>query len=149
MDECDIREVQESDLPELLKLYTYLGENPLPDNLEDVMPVWREILQNPRYHILAAEKEGCLASSCTLIIVPNLTHGQRPYALVENVVTHPDFRGRGLGTAVLHRAKEIAVQEGCYKIMLLTGSKKESTHQFYQKAGYSNTIKTGYCLKIE
>lgn len=149
MDECDIREVQESDLPELLELYVYLGDNPMPDNLENVAPVWREILQNPRYHILAAEKEGRLVSSCTLIVVPNLTHGQRPYALVENVVTHSDFRGRGFGTAVLHAAQEIAVQEGCYKIMLLTGSKKESTHQFYQKAGYSNTIKTGYCLKLE
>ena len=121
----------------------------MPDNLEDVAPVWREILQNPRYHILAAEKEGRLVSSCTLIVVPNLTHGQRPYALVENVVTHSDFRGRGFGTAVLHAAKEIAAKEGCYKIMLLTGSKKESTHQFYQKAGYSNTIKTGYCLKLK
>ena len=149
MDKCDIREVQESDLPELLELYVYLGDNPMPDNLNNVTPVWREILQNPRYHILAAEKEGCLASSCTLIIVPNLTHGQRPYALVENVVTHPDFLGRGFGTAVLHAAKEIAAKEGCYKIMLLTGSKKESTNQFYQKAGYSNTVKTGYCLKIE
>ena len=81
--------------------------------------------------------------------MPNLTHGQRPYALVKNVVTHPDFRGRGLGTAVLDAAREFAVREGWCKIMPLTGSRKESTHRFYQNAGYRADLKTGYCQKIE
>lgn len=144
-----IREVREHDLSGLLKLYEYLGDNPFPDKWKDMLPLWREILQIPYYHIWVAEKDGQLVSSCTLLIVPNLTHGQRPYALVENVVTHPDFRGRGLGTAVLDAAREFAVREGCYKIMLLTGSRKEGTHRFYQNAGYRADLKTGYCQKIE
>lgn len=144
-----IREVQECDLLKLLELYEYLGDNPVPDRLEEVLPLWREILQSSYYHIWVAEKDDKLLSSCTLLIVPNLTHGQRPYALVENVVTHPDFRGQGLGTAVLDAAREFATREDCYKIMLLTGSKKESTHRFYQNAGYRSDIKTGYCQKIE
>lgn len=143
------RQVREDDLQGLLELYQFLGDNPVPDTLESAAPVWSYILQNSNYHIIVAEKDGQLVSSCTLIIVPNLTHEQHPYALVENVVTHPDFRGKGLGTAVLDAAHGIAAEEKCYKIMLLTGSKKESTHRFYQKAGYRADIKTGYCQKIE
>lgn len=144
-----LREVQEGDLQGLLELYQYLGDNSVPDTLESAAPVWSYILQNRNYHIIVADKNGQLVSSCTLIIIPNLTHEQHPYALIENVVTHPDFRGKGLGTAVLDAAREIAAEEGCYKIMLLTGSKKESTHRFYQNAGYRADFKTGYCQKIE
>ena len=72
-------------------------------------------------HIIAAEKDGKLVSSCTCVVIPNLTGGQRPYAFAENVVTHADHRKRGLAAACLERAKQIAVREGCCKMMLLAG----------------------------
>lgn len=76
--------------------------------------------------------------------MPNLTHGQRPYALIENVVTHEAFRGKGLATACLDYAKKLAIGENCYKIMLLTGSKQESTLNFYRRAGYNSEDKTAF-----
>ena len=56
---------------------------------------------------------------------------QRPHAVVENVVTDSACRGRGLATACLDYARDIARRENCYKIMLMTGSKLESTLRFY------------------
>lgn len=50
----------------------------------------------------------------------------------------------GCATACLNYAKEIAEAAGCYKMMLLTGSKKEQTLDFYRKAGYNNTDKTAF-----
>ncbi len=41
-------------------------------------------------------------------------------------------------------AKEIAEQEKCYKMMLLTGSKKPETLHFYEKAGYNSSDKTAF-----
>lgn len=41
-------------------------------------------------------------------------------------------------------AKEIAKKEKCYKIMLLTGSKEESTLNFYRKCGYNSEDKTAF-----
>lgn len=78
------------------------------------------------------------------VIVPNLTHGQRPYALIENVITSEAFRNQGLASACLAFAKQIAVEHHCYKIMLLTGSKKENTLNFYRKAGYNSEDKTAF-----
>ena len=67
-----------------------------------------------------------------------------PHALIENVITHEAYRKKGLATACLNYARKIAEKENCYKMMLLTGSKEESTLKFYEKAGYNRNDKTGY-----
>ena len=139
-----IREINESDLKGLLKLYTYLHDNPLPVESDRLFVLWREILNDNNHHIIVAEENGEIVSSCVCVIVPNLTHNQQPYALIENVVTHEKCRGKGYATACLNYAKEIAEKNKCYKIMLMTGSKQESTLRFYEKAGYNRTDKTAF-----
>ena len=37
----------------------------------------------------------------------------------------------------------------CYKIMLLTGSKEESTLNFYRNAGYNSSDKTAFIQWID
>ena len=78
------------------------------------------------------------------MIIPNLTHVQRTYAFVEKLVTDKACRKRGLATACLDYAKEIAEEKNCYKLMLLTGSKEENTLNFYRKAGYNSNDKTAF-----
>ena len=140
-----IREIEEGDYNGLMALYLHLHETEMPP-FETAKPVWEKILADENYHIIAAEEDGAIVSSCTVVIVPNLTRGTRPYARVENVVTHADYRGKGFATACLNRAKEIAVSANCYNIALLTSSKKESTLKFYESAGYSPTEKTGFIM---
>ena len=76
-------------------------------------------------------------ASCVWVIIPNLTRNARPYAFVENVVTHKDFRGKGY-------AKKIAKRANCYKMMLMTGSKNPKTLAFYEQAGYNSLDKTAF-----
>jgi GNAT superfamily N-acetyltransferase len=87
-------------------------------------------LKDKEHHIIIAEEEGKIVSSCVCVIIPNLTHNQRPYAFIENVVTDKDYRKKGLATDCLNYAKEIAIKENCYKLMLLTGSKKRKYAKF-------------------
>lgn len=91
-----------------------------------------------------AVEGGEVLSSCTLLIVPNLTHGGRPYGVVENVVTHLSHRGKGFATACLDYARKLAEKQRCYKLMLMTGSKQESTLRFYREAGYRDDQKTAF-----
>ena len=41
-------------------------------------------------------------------------------------------------------ARQIEEKENCYKMMLLTGSKKPETLHFYEKAGYNSSDKTAF-----
>lgn len=73
----------------------------------------------------------------------------RPYAFVENVVTHGEYREKGYATDCLNFAKKIAEENHCYKIMLLTGSKEEGTLKFYRNAGYNSSDKTAFIQWID
>ena len=127
-----------------MKLYTQLHENIIPEKIPDILTLWEKIIEDKDHHIIVAEENGEIISSCVCVIIPNLTHNQRPYAFVENVVTDEKYRKKGFATKCLHYAKEIAIKENCYKIMLLTGSKRESTLNFYEEAGYNRRDKTAF-----
>ena len=139
-----IREITEQDLNGLLTLYMQLHDNPMPESTPELQILWKQILNDANHHIIIAEEDGKIVSSCVCVIIPNLTHNQRPYAFVENVITDEAYRKRGLATACLNYAKAIAQKENCYKLMLLTGSKKESTLNFYEQAGYNKNDKTAF-----
>lgn len=106
--------------------------------------LWQSICANPHLHYLGAETDGTLVSTCTITLIPNLTRGARPYALIENVVTHPEFRRRGIATSLLRTALQWAWERNCYKVMLLTGRKDEETLRFYERVGFRAGVKTGF-----
>ena len=139
-----IREITQNDFEGLLTLYTQLHENSMPDQTDEIMNLWNRIVNDKDHHIIVAEENGQIVSSCVCVIIPNLTHNQQPYAFIENVITDVNYRNKGLATQCLDFAKEIAIKENCYKLMLLTGSKKESTLNFYRKAGYNSEDKTAF-----
>ncbi|MBE6936530.1 MAG: GNAT family N-acetyltransferase [Ruminococcaceae bacterium] len=144
-----VREIQPDELEELLSLYLHLHENTVPEMSNHLRDTWDRILSDPNHHIIVYEEDGRLVSSCVSLIIPNLTRGVRPYALIENVVTHAAYRGRGYATACLNYAKELAIKQNCYKIMLSTGSRQESTLQFYRNAGYDDTVKTAFVQNLD
>lgn len=144
-----IREIKVSELNELLELYLHLHEESVPEMTENLKKTWDTIINDKNHHIIVKEVDGKIVSSCVCVIIPNLTRGIRPYAFIENVVTHSDYRGQGFATECLQYAKKIAKDENCYKMMLLTGSKKESILKFYERAGYNSSDKTAFIQWID
>ena len=142
-----IREVADDELFALLCLYAHLHPEDEMLPLGEAAQIWKTLRQDPNQQCWGAYWNDLLAATCTLIVVPNLTRGGRPYGLIENVVTHPDHQRRGLGTAVLKQALQAAWEQGCYKVMLMTGSKNEATLRFYEKAGFERGVKTGFVAR--
>ena len=139
-----IREITNADFDGLMKLYMELHDNPFPEKDDRVLAVWNRIMNDKDHHIIVADIDGVIAASCVCVIIPNLTRGQRPYAFIENVVTSAKYRRKGFATACLDFARELARNENCYKMMLLTASKKEGTLKFYENAGYNSSDKTAF-----
>ena len=144
-----LREARENDLNELLALYLFLHETNIPEASNQLMDTWNTIINDENHHLIICETDNIIVSSCVCVIIPNLTRNVRPYAFIENVVTHKDYRNNGYATACLDYAKQLAVQNNCYKIMLLTGSKEEATLNFYRNAGYNSSDKTAFIQWID
>ncbi|MEA4831421.1 MAG: GNAT family N-acetyltransferase [Oscillospiraceae bacterium] len=140
----NIQKADINDLSGLLKLYKQLHDNPVPEVNDKLIGLWNDILSDRNHYVIVGKIDDDIISSCVLVIIPNLTHQQRPYALIENVVTDEKCRNKGYATQILDFARDIAKINNCYKIMLLTGSKKESTLNFYRKAGYNSEDKTAF-----
>ena len=83
----ELRQAAKDDLPALLSLYTQFKNTPMPELDEQIYGVWHQILNDKNHHVIVGTADGRIVSSCVLIIVPNLTHDQRPYAFIENVIT--------------------------------------------------------------
>lgn len=139
-----IREAKSEDLQEILELYLHLHESSVPEDSLQRQTVWKQILNDPNHHVIVNIRDGRIVSSCVCVIIPNLTRNLRPYAFVENVVTHSGYRGQGCATECLAYAEAISREMNCYKMMLLTGSKSEQTLSFYRRAGYNSTDKTAF-----
>lgn len=144
-----VREAVEGDLDFILELYLDLHEESIPVHDAHLEQTWNQIMSDPNHHLIVKEKDGRIVSSCVCVIIPNLSRNVRPYAFIENVVTHADYRKRGYAHECLDYAKKLAQDANCYKMMLLTGSKRPETLAFYEHAGYNSTDKTAFIQWLE
>lgn len=141
-----IRPAVRGDLPGLLSLYRHL--NPTDPVLDEAFAEERfsAMLAQPGMTVFIGLAGHVAVATVTLVVVPNLTRNGASYALIENVVTHADHRKRGYARAVIDHAAAEAWNAGCYKLMLLTGSKNPATLRFYENCGFVQD-KTGYQIR--
>ena len=143
-----IRRATPEDLRAILSLYPYLNPgDPVPGNDARVTGAWKKIVADPDHYYLVAEDATMIVACCVLVIIPNLSRDATPYGLIENVVTHPDYRRQGISTRLLHHACETARERGCYKVMLLSGRKE--AHPFYEHAGFDGFSKRGFVKRFD
>jgi predicted N-acetyltransferase YhbS len=101
--------------------------------------VFAEIIAIPNQEFLVAEKEGCVVGSLYLQIVPNLSHGARPWAILENMIVDSRYRRQGIGRLLLEHALNSAREAGCYKVQLLSNKKRTEAHIFYRASGFEES----------
>jgi GNAT superfamily N-acetyltransferase len=143
----EIREIRSDELDKLLGLYIHLHDNDILPEPHLISHVWNEIQGNKNIKYLGVFERDVLISSCSIVIVPNLTRSCRSYGLIENVVTHRDHRRNGYGRAVLEKAIDFAWENNCYKVMLMTGRLNEETFRFYESAGFDRNAKQAFVIK--
>lgn len=137
-----IRDARPEDLKRLLELYSllegpYSGEKALT-NVE-AENLFTRILLDPNQQILVAQDYGKVVGTLVVAILPNLAHGGAHYAVVENVVVDEEYRGEGVGTALVREAVERARKVGAYKLALCSNLQREESHAFYRSLGMEQT----------
>jgi GNAT superfamily N-acetyltransferase len=141
------REAGPGDLEGILRLYRQLQPaDPVLCDGSDAA-AFAQILGSPGLHLFVLEVDGAVVATTYLNVIPNLTRSASPYAVIENVVVEEAARGKGLGKQIMAATLQAAWDAGCYKAMLLTGSRRPATHAFYRACGFSPDAKTAYLAR--
>ncbi|MEM8766108.1 MAG: GNAT family N-acetyltransferase [Pseudomonadota bacterium] len=143
----EVRQALSEDIPEILRLYRQLHpKDPVLEDGSD-LAVFEAIFMSEWLALFLLEDAGRVLATAYLNVVPNITRGARPYAVIENVVTDEAVRGQGYGKTLMAEVLAEAWSRGCYTALLQTGSRRPSTHAFYQACGFSPDDKTGYVAR--
>lgn len=145
----EIRELHESDLESLLKLYIQLDEKNENLSLIKSKEIWKQINLNKNIIYIGAIEKETIISTCYLVIIQNLSVGGRSIGFIENVVTHSDYRKKGIGRKVINKAIDLCKKNNCYKVILQSGIKREDAHKFYRKIGFNDKTKKAFDLRLD
>jgi len=109
------------------------GGTPVPG---EAARIWESILDQDGRFVLVAEAAGKIVGTADLLIVANLTHELRPWAIVEHVVVAAHARRLGIGRALMAEVVAMGKAAGCYKVQLLSRKERSDAHRFYQAVGF-------------
>jgi GNAT superfamily N-acetyltransferase len=145
--EPEIRNLSQDDLEPLLSLYRQMNprDDPLPEH-SHVRALWFDILHSPSLIYVGGFAGGQLVAACNAAIIPNLTRGTRPYAVIENVVTDTKCRRRGFGSRVMRALLDQCWARHCYKVMLMSSMARVEIHGFYDSLGFDRHAKQAFVI---
>ncbi|MED1863693.1 GNAT family N-acetyltransferase [Fictibacillus nanhaiensis] len=137
-----IREAEKRDRNRLLELYRMLVPNSKKMHVREEQI---ETIRNDENNfIFVYEEAGELIGTLTLNICLQALHGFRPYGVIENIIVHENSRGRNIGKKLLQHAEHYCRSIDCHRIMLLSSSKRDRAHQFFEREGFDGSVSRGF-----
>ena len=105
----------------------------------------QRIISSPTSHLLAATTDdGTIAGVLTLVFFDIPTYCK---AWIEDVITDSNYRGQGIGRALVERAVEMAHEYGVDGIYLTSRPSREVARALYRKIGFKEVPTTVFRLK--
>jgi GNAT superfamily N-acetyltransferase len=138
------RLAQLSDLERLLDLFRVSEVSSTAQPPDRAEHIWSETLTQKGVAVFVSDAGATIAATCMLITAPNLLRNGCAHGFLENVVTHPEFRGLGHGRAVVQAALTEAWARDCHHVLLQSGRKDVRVHRFYESCGFEPGVRTSY-----
>lgn len=132
-----IREYTSSDIEAITELMSDLDHPASKPQMQKRMEI---ISSNPMYLTLVAELDGIVIGMIGLRQLYGYEY-DHPVIQISALVTKAEYRGLGIGQALMKQAEAWAQECGASTLVLTSGNRpeREGAHQFYQRLGYSIT----------
>jgi GNAT superfamily N-acetyltransferase len=96
-------------------------------------------LKSDGYRLVALRDEATTVAVAGFRIGTSLAWGH--YLYVDDLVTLPDRRSKGYGSALMDWLRTHAKEQGCGQLHLDSGMQRQDAHRFYEREGMA---KAGY-----
>ncbi|MGB8956723.1 MAG: GNAT family N-acetyltransferase [Tumebacillaceae bacterium] len=103
-----------------------------------------QIQEDAAHFLLVHVMDGKVNGSIFLSFCPNPMFGTLPFAVVENLIVDPQHRGGGIGRKLMQAAEELARENRCTKLMLLSAHAEEQAQRFFGGLGYASENCVGF-----
>lgn len=124
-------------LVELLRLLFAIEEDFSADATKQRQGL-RLLLESESGQILVAVADGRISGMCTAQLVISTAEGA-PSAWVEDMVILPEYRGQGIGRALLAAIAEWASSQGATRMQLIADKNNEPALGYYRHLNWQET----------
>jgi GNAT superfamily N-acetyltransferase len=132
MQEVKIKSIQEQDLDEAITLLHMLNPN---CQKEELYNRCADILKNhPHYFMIGAFIENQMVGLAGVWIATKIWCGK--YLEIDHLVTHLDYRNKGIATKMMDHLEKIAVDHQCNITVLDSYTANFESHRLYHKKHY-------------
>jgi GNAT superfamily N-acetyltransferase len=130
-----IRRARRKDVPGLTTLAFQLGyQDPIQTIEMRFLRIYRDRRDHCIYVAVQSPPQTSVIGFIHVFIDKLLTAG--PRVEVGGLVVDEEYRGRGVGAALLRRAETWAHKQGFSPIIVRTNVVRNQAHNFYEKCGY-------------
>lgn len=124
-----VRKATYEDLNSICDIYTEAFDGKTAPSTRQ----WWNILDDKNINYFVAEQYGSVVGVASLITINKLIRGGNRVAMIEDVAVSKYSGSRGIGTMLIEKLKELAIEKGCYKTIL---NCSEENIGFYKKCGF-------------
>lgn len=139
--EIKFRKALRNDAKAIEQLYKSFVENPQIRVTEESVASIENDCSNL---LIVGEIGNSIIATAFLVICRDVMFENQPFALVENIVVDMKFRGQGFGRKLMDYLKSESKSHKCTKVMLLSSSARQESHEFFESCGYRGDLKKGF-----
>lgn len=125
----NIRRIQKTDMCHVIDLLQSISN--FKPSKSGYGVIWDEFENQSNVHSIVAIINGVLVGYGSVVMETNIRGGKTGH--IEDIVSHIDYRKKGIGKAIVDELFKVTMSTGCYKVVLQC---KEDNIDFYRKCGY-------------
>ncbi len=129
--EIDIREVKQSDMPEVINLLQSISN--FKPSIKEYKSIWKNFSSQQNVYNFVGVLNNKIVGYGTILIETKIRGGKLGH--IEDIVSDFNFTNKGIGKKIVKKLIDTARSLGCYKIVLQCKDQKKS---FYEKCGFEN-----------
>ena len=103
-------------------------------NLEKFLELYKAAHAADSYEIVAAIENDEIVALMGYRVLHDFVHGRHLY--IDDLISSPDNRSKGVGAKLLAHVDEIAKDLGCSNLRLCTGIDNNLAKKFYEREGW-------------
>lgn len=138
MNQITIRQVEIKDVNDLAVLFEELSG--WPSNINKLVEKIDKMKKSECHAFFVACDGERVVGTSVGYLLDDVCGECRPFLVIENVIVHSDYQGRGVGRMIFDALEEYARMKDTRYIMLASENKRGGAHHFYDKLGYYRAV---------